>query len=267
MEAAATTQRYADSFIQYLSSGPETVYFVDPGPIAFRELVDVLEIIKPTVQVLGCDSALNRAMDNFMIGALAADFIANDELALRTADLDRTTRIVGPSATIPLVELNGAVTGIGTKSNHTSDDFADVTFQWAAADPFSVATPSLSLLRESLAAQVCPLMLDTFNTLLDATDAVCTRGNGVGAVALALLAGATHEVLLNDVSTWAADIGLASSSTISRTKTNLEDEGFITTEKIRRRVGRPRQRLHLAAGLEDNSTTEIASLANERLSS
>jgi hypothetical protein len=81
-------------------------------------------------------------------------------------------------------------------------------------------------------------------------------------VAISLLVAAKHEVQLYDISKWGEDVGLASKATFSRTKTRLEDQGLLDTEKIPMDVSRPRLRLQLGnERLNEASTDQLASVA------
>jgi len=265
MDATAVMNRYTDAYIELLSGSPETAYLLNPCGDALCELVDVLDLITPSVRVLGESSTLNGEMDDFLLATLAKDHIAADQLAIRTANLERANCIVRPSSVVLMVESNGAVIQIDGDDGYNDIDFDDVTDWWETADQFSITTPPLSKIRDTLEVEVGVKTRQAFDALLDATDAVCSRGDGVGAPTLVLLAGALNDVLLNDLSCWANEIGLASSSTLSRRKTQLEDDGFITTEKVPCRLGRPRLRLHLTDEFAPHSTTELAAVVQERL--
>ena len=52
---------------------------------------------------------------------------------------------------------------------------------------------------------------------------------------------------------------------LSRRKMQLEDSGFITTEKVPRQLGRPCLWLHLTDEFVPHSTTELAAVVQERL--
>ncbi|WP_336330833.1 transcriptional regulator TbsP domain-containing protein [Haloarcula sp. CGMCC 1.2071] len=65
-------------------------------------------------------------------------------------------------------------------------------------------------------------------------------------ISVALVAAAHSGALLNDLSTWSEEVGLASAATFSRRKQKLEDSGIIYTEKVPIEVGRPKQRLKLS---------------------
>jgi predicted transcriptional regulator len=86
-------------------------------------------------------------------------------------------------------------------------------------------------------------------------------------VGLSLLVAAKHEQLLYDISRWGEDTGVASKATFSRTKTHLEEQGLIETEKVPIDVGRPRLRLILGnERLREAGTEELSSVARELLS-
>lgn len=65
-------------------------------------------------------------------------------------------------------------------------------------------------------------------------------------VTVALLVGAKHELLLNDVVDWAETSTLATQGTVSKLKQQLEEFKIVATESESVGVGRPRQRLVLS---------------------
>jgi len=83
---------------------------------------------------------------------------------------------------------------------------------------------------------------------------------------VSLLVAAKNEVLLYDISKWGEDVGIASKATFSRTKTKLEDNGLIATEKVPIDVGRPRLRLQLGDDrLREASADELAAVSQDLL--
>lgn len=263
MQASAATDDYADSFISTLCDGSSLAYVVNPTADAFRELIDTLEILDPDVRVLGDESVLNQACNDFMIASLAAEFVDQGHLSIRAAPCGDTTQIITPASVVPLIELDGTVSSIRTDGSTLADDFDDMADRWEAAEPFSTETPPLSHIERSIADD--SVVYQTFMTLLDATDNVCSRGEGVGVVTLALLTAARHDLLLSQVACWAEHIGLANGSTVSRTKSDLTEAGLITTEKETTQTGRPNQRLHLADEFADHSTPRLVAAAQSCL--
>jgi len=264
MQASAATNDYADSFISTLCDGSPLAYVVNPTLDAFRELIDTLDILDPDVRVLGNESALNQACNDFMIASLAAEFVDNGHLSIRTAPCGDTTLLITPASVVPLIELDGAVAGIGTDESTLSDDFDDIADRWEAAEPFTIETPPLSRIERSIADDSA--IYQTFTTLLDATNDACARGDGVGVVTLAVLTAAKHDLLLSQVACWTENVGLANGSTVSRTKGDLNEAGLITTKKEATQAGRPNQRLHLTDDLADHSTPQLAAAIQQQFS-
>jgi hypothetical protein len=72
------------------------------------------------------------------------------------------------------------------------------------------------------------------------------RIENVGAlddISVAIVAAAHSGALLSDLSTWAEEVGLASTATFSRRKQKLVGAGVVDTEKVPIEVGRPKLRL------------------------
>jgi DNA-binding MarR family transcriptional regulator len=83
---------------------------------------------------------------------------------------------------------------------------------------------------------------------------------------ISLLVAGKNGELLYDISKWGEDVGVASKATFSRTKTRLEDNGLLDTEKVPIDVGRPRLRLLLGdQRLADATADELAAVAREML--
>jgi predicted transcriptional regulator len=108
-------------------------------------------------------------------------------------------------------------------------------------------------------------MASDFRTVLKSVEEM--SDGELDVVEVSLLVAAKHEQLLYDISHWGEDVGVASTATFSRTKTRLEEQGLIETEKVPIDVGRPRLRLLLGdERLHEADTEELASVARELLS-
>ena len=94
------------------------------------------------------------------------------------------------------------------------------------------------------------------------------RGDSeVDEVVISLLAAASNEQLLYDISTWGERVGVASRATFSRKKSTLEEHGVIETEKVPIDVGRPRLRLLFGdERLHEADTDELVGVAGSMLS-
>lgn len=98
----------------------------------------------------------------------------------------------------------------------------------------------LSQLEKTVGIDVRP----EFERLIEAA-----RVENLGAlddISVAIISAAQAGALLNDLGTWAEDVGLASKATFSRRKNGLEEQGIIQTEKVPIDVGRPKLRLLLS---------------------
>ena len=202
----------------------------------------------PSIRVLAAETVLKDLVSDFTIAGTIADFVVEDVLSLRTTE----NRLDGPllvteKRVIAVVPTAAQTAGIGTDDEEFVENArrhnAD---RWENADSFTLRTPPLSRVRETLETEFGPEMTDDFEQMR--TTLPTTRDNdhsGLDGVDLCLLAAAKSGALLYDISTWGESVGLASRATFSRKKTAFEEMGLIETEKVPIDVGRPRQRLVL----------------------
>jgi predicted nucleic acid-binding protein len=222
----------------------------------------------PTIRVLAAESVLKELVSDFTVASTIADFVASDVLSLRTA----TSRLDGPlllteDRVISIVSTGDRTAGLATDD----DEFVETARSrygdlWDDADSFSLRTPPLSQVQETLDEEFGPDLQADFEQMRTAlgTD----RGDGnLDAVDISLLAAAKNEALLYDISTWGEDVGVASRATFSRKKNRLEETGLIDTEKVPIDVGRPRLRLLLGdERLRGADADELVSAASSILS-
>jgi len=268
MEASVTSQSYADVFIKRLSNGAETAYLAGPCVDAVRDLVDVHDFVSPQVHVLASERAINRAMDDFMVAALAAECVDSGQLSFRVADLDVNNVLVTPQSTTSLVEIDTGVSGPTTDPTALyGQSFDEIDAAWGDSDHYDLPAPPVSTVRRTLESALSQAAARNFWTFLETVDAVPTRGNyGVSAVELAILASAAEGHLLNDVCSWADSVGLASHAACSRKKRKLEAAGIIVSdEECSGGQGAPAQRLHLTESFQEIPTYELAERAQDAL--
>ena len=247
-----------------------TVLVVNPGPAAVEALIDVVGTADVNVQVLASEDALKTVFDDFIVASTAADLVDAGTLALRTtADLPRASLLVDDESVLALVEAGDRVAGLAADETEFVTAAAAVYGDdWADADPFTLRTPAISRVRDSLSADISPDVEADFDAVLASLDTARGDGDGLDEVTISLLVAAKNRVLLYDISKWGEDVGIASKATFSRTKTRLEDLGLIDTEKVPIDVGRPRLRLQLAdERLRDADAADLASVASSVLAS
>jgi len=244
---------------------------VNPARDTIRELVAALGSLPspPRVRLLADEAPVKDLMDDFLVASEAADLVAAEVLAIRTvSDPPRNSLLVSENAVVSVVDGGEAVAGLPT----TDAEFVRTTVEhyrdrWAGAAAFSLRTPPISEVRETLAADIGEGVAADFDAVLDALGTARGDGDGLDEVTISILVAARNGELLYDISKWGEDVGLASKATFSRTKTRLEDRGLVDTEKVPIDVGRPRLRLMLGdERLETAEADDLARVARSLLS-
>ena len=240
----------ADLWQAVLEGDSDTVLAVGPSTDVIDGLLEALteRDHTPSIRVLAAETVLKDLVSDFTVAGTIADFVAEDVLSLRTTE----NRLDGPlmvteKRVITVVSTAAHTAGIGTDDEEFVEDarrhYAD---RWENADSFTLRTPPLSRVRETLETELGPEVADDFEQMR--TTLQTTRDNdhsGLDGVDLCLLAAAKNGALLYDINTWGENVGLASRATFSRKKNAFEEMGLIETEKVPIEVGRPRQRLVL----------------------
>lgn len=253
-----------------LDPAPEEIVFVNPSPAVLKTLVETVveREHRPRIRLLGETEALKAATDDFVLASNVADLIESGDLSARTAELSRTSLFLTPDRMVSLVAAGDLAGGLATGESSFVDAVRE-TYEgiWESAEEFSLRTPAMSRIRDTLADAIGPAVEEDFESMLAAAETA--RGNdGLDEVVISLLVAAKNEVLLYDISRWGEDVGIASKATFSRTKSRLEEHGLIDTEKVPIDVGRPRLRLKLADDrLGGADVPELASVAGSVLAS
>jgi hypothetical protein len=239
------------------------VLIVNPSRQTIQELVDVLREDEdpPTVRVFAAEDPLKDLMEDFLIASAVADLTAADVLAVRTlSTVPNSALLLTSESVVSLVEGVDHAAGLATDDgDFVANTYDHFDARWAEADEFSLRTPPLSRVMETLESDIGDAAAEDFRTVLDSLEAARGDGEGLDEVTISLLVAARNGELLYDISKWGEDVGVASKATFSRTKTRLEDHGIIDTEKVPIDVGRPRLRLLLGTdSLEDASVDDLA---------
>lgn len=250
------------------ASGEVTVVGFDED--ATRELVEILAESEepPQVRLLVREDVLKWLRDDFVLASTAAELLAAETLELRAAPerLDGTLVVTEEtviSLLIPDDEHSAALV--------TDDEefVAAVRERWSGVweegEEFALRTPAYSRVLETLGEEFTSEMASDFRTVLESAEEM--DDGDLGEVELSLLIAAKHEQLLYDISHWGEDVGVASKATFSRTKTRLEEQGLLNTEKEPIDVGRPRLRLLLGdERLREADIEEFSGVVQELLS-
>jgi len=242
---------HGESFEEILETvfeSTETVLLVDPTGEAIEALTTVTASASnpPSVRVLAEASLLKDVMDDFVVASKAADHVASGTLSIRSGHSAANALIITDTSVWALVDVSDHVAALGADDDAFVEAVRETyESQWEMAAQFDLRTPPLSRVRETLGEEIGQSTRVDFDATLDALQSAREATGEFDEVTLTLLVAARNDVLLYDISKWGEDVGIASKATFSRTKTTLEEEGLIKTEKVPIDVGRPRLRLKL----------------------
>ncbi len=261
----------ADIYRAVFAGAADEAFVVVPSAASVERLVAVLDALDspPTVRLLAFDDTLKTVLDDFLVASTAADLVADGTLSLRTTeDAGTGPLVITESAVVSLVTAGQRVAALGT------DDEAFVASateqydgRWEESSEYSLRTPPISRVRETMAEAFDSGMREDFDAVLASLETARGDGDGLDEVTISLLVAAKNEELLYDISKWGEDTGVASKATFSRTKTRLEEMGLLDTTKVPIDVGRPRLRLLLGDDrLREADASELAAVASSLLS-
>ena len=270
MSSNLLDDRLEDILETVLETTTDDLLVVNPSEETLESFIDVMtgfEGDAPTVRLLAEERTLKDVMDDFLVASNAADLIDTDLLTLRTGESPSNSLLLTDDDVIALVDAGTRVGGLIADDDEFVEAATD-TYEgrWDAADEYSLRTPPISKVRQSLSEDISPEAEDDFSNILDSLETARGDGDGLDEVTISLLVAAKNEALLYDISKWGEDVGIASKATFSRTKTKLEDMGLIDTEKVPIDVGRPRLRLKLGdERLQGADNGQLASVAQSIL--
>lgn len=260
-------QSREDLLSRAIETADDELMLVSPSGETLMDLIDVLAEHEGRVDVLAETATVKDVMDDFLVASNAADLIADDRLGLRTSEtLATNPLLISPSSVMTLVTTDSSVSGlVSDEERFVAEVRSEYSEQWESAEEYSLRTPALSKVNEKLGESLGDDVEDDFQTMLGSLETA--RGDdSLDEVTVSLLVAAKNEALLYDISKWGEDTGVASKATFSRTKTRLEEEGLIETEKVPIEVGRPRLRLTLAdERLQAAESDQIATAAQSLL--
>jgi hypothetical protein len=257
----------ADVLGAAIDSATAAVFVVAPDAETIEGLVGALDPEAPPVRLLADPGALKDVMDDFLVASRAATRVESGALEIRQHGSATNALVATDAAIIAVVRGTDRVAGLATSDEAFVDDAsARLSSAWETAETYTLRTPSLDRVRETLEAELGEATAADFDAVLSSLEAARGDGDGIDEVTASLLVAAKNEDLLYDISRWGEDVGIASKATFSRTKSRMEDAGLIETEKVPIDVGRPRLRLRLADDrLEAADVEQLAGVAASML--
>lgn len=213
------------------------------------------------VQIVAQESVLNSIRKEFLTATKASELVTNNTLSVRkTKDSISGTLLITDNEMRCASELGEHL--IITDGQNCRDDLnTAVESFWEESESFTFRTPPLQYIYDSMRDEINDEVADDYHMVIDGINEF---EKGMDEIAAAILVAANHNILLYDISKWGEDCGLASKATFSRTKSRLEDNGYIQTDKVPIDVGRPRLRLKLAPNVleEDYDGPVISAIQN-----
>jgi len=260
----------AETVRQVLADRGELSYAFDPTPAVLDPLVEAFDgtASDSPARLLLRTEQLKAQVEDFLFASRLADLAARDAVAIRTDDaFANRNLLVFESTVVQLFDLDGQLAAIETRAEPVLSTLeTTLDDRWAAGNQFQLRTPARSAVEETIEQELGTDARADFTAVIDSLETARGNDSSLDEVTIALLVAARNEALLYDVSKWGEDVGLASKATFSRTKTKLEENGVIDTEKVPIDVGRPRLRLMLGNGsLEGASVEELPSVVQEML--
>ena len=250
-------------------SDPVTAVGFDEG--STREFVELLAESDepPRVRLLVREEVLKWLRDDFMLASTAAELLEADTLEVRAATgrLDGAV-VVTEEMVVSLLTPDDAHSAALVTNDEEFVEAARERWQssWEDGAAFDLRTPAYTRVLDSLGEEFGSEMEADFRTVLASIGSMEDDGE-LDEIEVSLLVAAKHDQLLYDISKWGEDTGVASKATFSRTKTHLEEQGLLDTEKVPIDVGRPRLRLVLGKErLREAEAEELAGVARELLS-
>lgn len=252
MSESDNTENDTIDYSQHFN-GDDTVFVVQFTPEQIRNVINQLsEMENPTHSIHHYNYQNAReAFSFFSVASRAAELVKDGDVELYTTD------DTGGSTIITGDKVISIVFGHTVPSSPAIMDTVRTTVetQVVSEEQYQIRTPPLMTVAKTMQEQFGADFIGQFNVLFD--DAEGRHEMVDNGVVLALLTGAFEEELLHDIGDWAEEVGLTSQATLSRYKNKLEDAGLISTVKVPRDIGRPRQRLLLTEEAKDMSRTEM----------
>ncbi|MFB6185465.1 MAG: DUF5821 family protein, partial [Halobacteriaceae archaeon] len=214
MTTAVADKGVDEVLTELLKETEGVIQVVDPSSRAINELIQVaIEMDEPPrIQLLSEEQRLKELMEDFLIAGKAADLIEQNALSMRTMATRAGNELVITDAQVTaIISAGTAVAALTTEEDDfvaaASEYYEDV---WEDAEAFTLRTPPLSRVRETLGEEIGSDVEADFSAVLDSLETARGNGNGLDEVTISLLVAAKNEELLYDISKWGEDVGIAS---------------------------------------------------------
>ncbi|WP_430505936.1 transcriptional regulator TbsP domain-containing protein [Haloparvum sp. PAK95] len=219
----------------------------------------------PQLAVLARKRVLDAVFDDFHARCRGSGLQEADRLSLSVLEAPQPNALVvvddQPVAVvdagrgwIPVGNVSGSERSTTRDDREGGELYRDHV---AGAEAYRLRTPSRGALYRAFAERCSPAVARDLLALLDAS-ATVRRHDPCDQLVRAYLVGARHGVVNYDLRRASEDCGLASPSTLSTVKAELEADGLLETASVPQPRGRPRQRLEV--GVDELDTAPLATI-------
>lgn len=255
------------SLEKHREGSEDYLFIVNPDRGVLAQVYEVFSEISdtPVIRILVTDRKVKDLMNEFLTASKLRGLVEAEMCEIRTIEsYDRNPLIASQAGiTFWTQTAEGSVAIFDSITAEIQSIIDSLTRDWQGARSYSIQTPGLPRLRETMEAELGEQFREEFESILGEFDELPGRGDGFNVYSVALLAAAKNEILFYDLGKWAEDVGLASKATFTRKKQQLEEAGVIKTSKQSIDVGRPRLRLHLVDEEADYLTEAVATTETE----
>jgi hypothetical protein len=224
---------------------PATGSDVDASP--YVPVVDASAADAPaTVRLLLSPDDADAVLGRFTTAAVAADLRREGHLAVAVVDgLSQRLTLTGDAAHVHL-RPDGRPRSISAEAPSLCRDLRErYERRLASVGPRAPEVPGWRELTETF-REAFPAAGETLRAVLADAPELPVSGE-FDAVTVVGLVAARHGLQTMAVSEWAESVDLSSRTELSRVKSRLADRGLVDTDRVPQGVGRPRQKLLLAA--------------------
>ncbi len=216
-------------------------------------------------KIIADENVLRSLRKDFLTSSKTAELIEIEHLELMSMNEEQISGCIIKSGNSLRCVVDIIDSVVISEQQHYDDDVQN-SVESISTENYNIRTPPLQNIYDSMREKLGDEVANDYKSVIDGVEQF---GSGIGEmdeIAAALLVAAQHGVLLYDVSKWGEDCGLASKATFSRTKTTLEERGYIVTEKVPIEVGRPRLKLQLAPNVfEEEYDGQVISVVQGNL--
>jgi hypothetical protein len=252
MSLSDVTTAPAEQTLQsVLETAESEIHVLNPAPAVATRLLDVYNPEQhPRVSIYAPKSTYDAGISTFPFILTAASKTGSDDATLlelpESAPLnaEHANTVATDDYALSLLWDDDEILVFGIEKATLATALIDQA-TGAASDvtEYELRAPPREVLLEAFEDRVGEPYVEQYVSLLDEIDELPCRYNQRAAIDTAIIAGALTESQLYHISRATESAQFGSIASFSRRKNELEEAGYIDTEKVPTDIGRPRDRL------------------------